>query len=104
MLGRVASIDHHASFLTFCHELSHSLGTIDLYNTGCWNSGLTLMSCSLYPDNDDRRTFHLDPWHKIKFGWETPRIFPLGSGGVATVSVPQYDSPNTPVITPTDLY
>jgi M6 family metalloprotease-like protein len=96
--GKVASLDHHASFMSITHELSHSLGTVDLYNTGCWNSGLTLMSCTIYPVLDDRRTFDLDPWHRILFGWVTPQIFELKTGGIATISVPQFPSANTPVI------
>lgn len=96
--GRVAALDHHASFLTFTHELSHSLGTADLYNSSCWDDGLTLMTCTIFSNSDDRRTWHLDPWHKMLLGWQRPRVFQLGPGGRATISVPQYQSPNTPVI------
>jgi M6 family metalloprotease-like protein len=101
--GQVASFDQRASFMSLAHELSHSLGTIDLYLDSncavqCWNSGLTLMSCTIYPALDDRRTFHLDPWHKILLGWITPQIFELNSGGIATVSVPQDFPFNPPVI------
>jgi len=96
--GRVASLDHRTSFMTLTHELSHSLGTADLYSSNCFASGLTLMSCTIYPNDDDRRTFHLDPWHKMVFGWIAPRIFPLGSGGVTTLTASQINSPTGPVI------
>jgi M6 family metalloprotease-like protein len=96
--GKVAALDHHASFLTFTHELSHSLGTLDLYNTSCWDDGLSLMTCTIFANSDDRRTWHLDPWHKMLLGWQRPRLYLLGPGGTATVSVPQYQSPNTPII------
>src|SRR5688572_21713870 len=66
--GRIASVDHRASFMSICHELSHSLGTADLYQNNCRSSGLTLMSCTIFGADDDRRTFHLDPWHKMRLG------------------------------------
>jgi hypothetical protein len=74
------------------------LGTIDIYATNCASSGLSLMSCTGSDILDDQRTFHLDPWHKMRLGWVRPRIFPFGSGGVATVTAAQFQSDNTPVI------
>jgi M6 family metalloprotease-like protein len=96
--GRVASLDHRASFMTFVHELSHSMGTIDLYGNNCWSSGLSLMTCTIYAATDDRRTFHLDPWHKMRLGWLRPRIFTLAGGGIATLAASHIESQNTPVI------
>jgi M6 family metalloprotease-like protein len=96
--GRVASLDHRCSFMSMAHELSHSLGTSDLYAGGCFSSGMTTMSCTLYNPLDDRRTFHFDPWHKMRMGWLQPRVFPLATGGVATVTVSQFASPDTPVL------
>lgn len=96
--GRVASLAHRTSFMTMTHELSHSVGTADLYAAGCFSSGLTLMSCTIVPPDDDRRTFHLDPWHKMRLGWLRPRVFTLGSGGVVTLAASPINSPNTPII------
>jgi len=96
--SKVASLDQHASFMTIAHELSHSLGTVDLYGTNCFSSGLTLMTCSIFNSDDDRRTYHLDPWHKMQLGWLRPRIFTLGPGGVATVAASQIISAQTPVL------
>lgn len=98
MRGRIASVDHRASFMSICHELSHSLGTEDLYQNNCRSAGLTLMSCTIFGVDDDRRTFHLDPWHKLRLGWLRPRIFSLRTGGIATVAASQIPSLNTPVI------
>jgi len=95
---KVATLDHRASFMTIAHELSHSLGTTDLYGPGNLSAGLTLMGATLYPVNDDRRTVHFDPWHKMRFGWVRPRIFTLGPGGVATVTAAQFEPVDTPVI------
>ena len=96
--GKVASLSHRVSFMTMAHELSHSLGTVDLYGANNFSPGLTLMSCTIFPGNDDRATFHLDPWHKMRLGWLRPRIFTLGRGGVVTVAASQINSPDTPVI------
>lgn len=96
--GRIASLDQRTSFLTIAHELSHSLGTSDLYGSGCFSSGLTLMTCTIFGTDDDRRTYHLDPWHKMRFGWLRPRIFPLGTGGVATIPAAQIVSANTHIL------
>lgn len=96
--GQIASLDHHASFLTIAHELSHSLGTTDVYGPTCASSGLTLMTCTIFNRDDDRITYHLDPWHKMRLGWLEPRIFTLGTGGVATISASQTNSANTPIL------
>lgn len=96
--GRVASLDHRASFTSVAHELSHNLGTKDLYGSGCLSSGLTLMSCTIFAANDDFRTFHLDPWHKMQLGWVEPRVATLASGGTATMAATSVNSPNTPIL------
>lgn len=97
--GQVAGLDHQTSLTTFAHESSHSLGTVDLYGPNQdLNEGLTLMSGTFESSADGRRTFHLDPWHKMRLGWLRPRIFALGSGGVATVTTAQRQSALTPVI------
>ena len=102
--SKIASLDQHASFMTITHELSHSLGTLDVYGSNgmggaaCFSSGLTLMTCSIFAVDDDRRTYHLDPWHKMRLGWLRPRIFALGPGGVASVPASQIISADTPLI------
>lgn len=97
--GRIASIDHRSSFLNLTHELSHSLGTVDLYyDKTCWNTALSLMSCTIVEANDNRSTFHLDPWHKMRLGWLRPRIFTIQSGGIATLTASQFYPTNAPII------
>ncbi len=95
---KVASLDNRASFMTIAHELSHSLGTSDLYGPGDFSAGLTLMGSTIFGQDDDRRTVHFDPWHKMRFGWVRPRIFALEAGGVAGVTASQFSPANTPVI------
>lgn len=61
-------------FYQIAHELSHSLGTVDMYNTGQGNSMLTLMGGYPFWSND-QVPVHLDMWHKLQFGWAEPRVF-----------------------------
>jgi hypothetical protein len=85
------------------------MGTVDLYgNSGNMNFGLTLLDATLFgaPPNsptdplayDDRRTYHLDPWHKMRLGWLRPRLFDLTRGNITTIGVSQYQSSNTQLI------
>jgi M6 family metalloprotease-like protein len=97
--GSVAGLDHQTSLTTFAHEAGHSLGTQDLYGPKQdLNQGLTLMSGTFESGVDGRRTFHLDPWHKLRLGWLRPRIFPMSPGGVATVTTAQLAPALPPVI------
>ncbi|MBM3740738.1 MAG: hypothetical protein FJW39_33750, partial [Acidobacteria bacterium] len=67
-------------FATLTHELSHALGTTDLY--GDWAKGecrshfLTLMSCTISKIPDDPRPVYLDPYHRWRLGW----VFPIAFG------------------------
>jgi M6 family metalloprotease-like protein len=59
-------------FYQIAHETSHSLGTVDLYNSGAGNSLLTLMGGYSFFSND-QGSVHLDAWHKLALGWCEPR-------------------------------
>lgn len=98
--GGVALLNHQTDFATFCHELSHSLGTLDLYGVWsqqCLNLNVSLMSCTI-TDRDVPDICHLDPWHKLQLGWVEPRIFPVYSGGFATIPAAQVIDATTPVL------
>ncbi|MFG2053248.1 tachylectin-related carbohydrate-binding protein [Micromonospora sp. NPDC048930] len=71
-------------FFQIAHELSHSLGTIDLYNTGQGNHLLTLMGAYPFFGND-QGTVHLDIWHKLALGWVEPQRCSLAVDGSAVV-------------------
>lgn len=82
----VAVVGDDPSIELASHELVHGLANdgsawlgIDLYSTGgALHDQLSLMG----PSNGgpgDRRTYHLDPWHKLLFGWHEPRIVELQS-------------------------
>ena len=71
----VAAAGHRSAFQNPAHELSHSLGTQDLYNLNCYAQGLTLMSCTagVVPAT----YWHLDAWHKMRLGWISPRVYDI---------------------------
>jgi M6 family metalloprotease-like protein len=98
--GAVALLGHQGDFATLCHELSHTLGTVDLYgvwNQQCLSSQATLMSCTI-SSLEDPEIFHLDPWHKMQLGWSEPRIMSLPAGGIAALPAAQMVDPSAPVI------
>lgn len=50
------------------------------------------MCATVFASEDDKATFHLDPWHKIAMGWVKPVIYPIRSlipGSSASLRVPQ---------------
>jgi M6 family metalloprotease-like protein len=93
----VATVGQRSSFMVINHELSHQLGTIEMYGeSGNENCGFTLMGCTL--GLDDMTSFHLDPWHKMMLGWVEPRFFSIDSAGNTTISAPQVLNEQSPVI------
>jgi len=77
-------INHQSSFNTIVHELMHILNVPeDLYNQGCLNNLVTIMSCTYGADSQD--TWHLDPWNKMRLGWSEPRIMSVSTGGVVSL-------------------
>lgn len=71
----MSSFGEAVDFDTVVHELAHTLGTLDLYGARSrMNGRLTIMGPTLGGPEDERRTYHLDPWHKMALGWITPRI------------------------------
>ena len=90
---KVGDVTVHASFvgsrpslMLIAHELSHQLGTLDLYgHDGNRNAAVTLMGFE--PGDDDMRTWHLDPWHKTRLGWAEPILWRLDTYGSHTLAV-----------------
>jgi len=96
----VCFVTHRVSLATLCHEVSHLLGTKDLYgvwNQECLNNGLSLMSCTItFADNP--AIYHLDPWHKMQLGWTQPRIRSLPAGGIETIPAAQLSGWDKPLL------
>jgi len=96
----VCFVTQRVSLATLCHEVSHLLGTKDLYgvwNQECLSSTLTLMSCTI-TWRDNPAIYHLDPWHKMQLGWAQPRIFSLPAGGRAEIPAAQLTGWDKPVL------
>jgi M6 family metalloprotease-like protein len=90
----VSGVGDRPNLNILCHELSHQLGTLDLYGrwgVDCLNSGLTLMSCIL-GGADEVRSVHLDAWHKMQLGWVQPRIRDIRTPGFELLEAPQVAS------------
>ena len=98
-IGSDAGVQFQTAFDTVAHEVTHTLGATDLYYPlpNCLNDGLTLMSCTS-GNPDDRRTEHLDPWHKLQLGWCEPRIRSLRTGGVEMLHAAQMQRADGQVI------
>jgi len=94
---QVANVGERTSLMLLAHELSHQLGTIELYGTGFGeNQSATLMAASPY--DDDMTSFHLDPWHKMLLGWVEPRIYSLDVDGGTEIDAASVVNGNSPVI------
>lgn len=95
-----AAVDHRASFTTFAHELSHSLGTIDIYfKDGAGNIAATLMGATIFGGFDNMLSFHLDPWHKMVLGWVEPELHDIREGGgTVSLTVPGAGNASRPVL------
>jgi M6 family metalloprotease-like protein len=100
----MAIIGESTGFATIAHELTHTLGTIDLYGARIRNNNnMTLMAGTVFSVEDLHHFYHLDPWHKMRLGWVKPRIHLVAPGGKTeqfTLSVPvrSASSTNAPLV------
>ena len=84
-------------FYQIAHELSHSLGTIDMYYSGAGNALLTLMGRYSFFGND-QGTVHLDAWHKFALGWCEPRRRRLTRSGNELLMEIAPSRPTSPIL------
>ncbi|OFZ52068.1 MAG: hypothetical protein A2381_06055 [Bdellovibrionales bacterium RIFOXYB1_FULL_37_110] len=95
---KVALAGHRASFMTIAHEMTHTLGGLDLYGALVnHNNDLTTMDATVIANNlDNMDSYHLDPWHKMAFGWITPKVYDLNTARSLRLFAPanwkKYDS------------
>lgn len=90
------------------HEAAHQLGAEDIYGVlgradTAWN--MTLMGITSIIDSyaktnqwDSQHIFHLDPWHKMSFGWCEPRLVHIKRGGRYSLPAAQMMDPTGPII------
>lgn len=95
---QVAALSDLNDFASRCHELCHGIGAQDLYGAGGLSQNLTLMGATLGGPPNNTTTYHLDPWHKMQFGWSEPRIRSIRTGGVETIAAAQMLQPDAPII------
>jgi M6 family metalloprotease-like protein len=84
-------------FFQIAHEVTHSLGTKDMYGSGSANYLLTVMGGYSFTSND-QRTVHLDAWHKLALGWCEPRRRRLTQPGEDVIVEITSDHPTGPLI------
>jgi M6 family metalloprotease-like protein len=99
----LAEVSHREGINLIAHEMSHSLGTFDLYGPPDWpvSQNLSLMAARNFSNPaaaDGNDIYHLDPWHKMQLGWVEPRIRSLRDGGIEALSAAQNTHPDAPVI------
>ncbi len=81
--GDIAFVGHHSQFMNYVHELSHSLGMVDLYgfwNITCYGNEVTMASCTAGVRDDQVFLYYPDPYHRRGFGW-------MGPGAVQDINV-----------------
>lgn len=98
------AVAFRADFQVIAHELSHTLGTSDLYGASvALSQELTLMDGSPLQTRDypstpaviEGFTYHLDPWHKIQLRWIEPIIYDIHALGS---SRPEFTLDDRPVL------
>ncbi len=95
--GSIVRLWPGTDFATQCHEIAHSLGAYDLYGGQCLSYKLTLMSCT-GSSEEDPASYHLDPWHKMVFGWSEPRLRSLRTGGAENIPAAQFGRADAPLL------
>ncbi|MFD2565478.1 DUF7452 domain-containing protein [Aquimarina rubra] len=84
--GSVAICGEGTGFATLVHEISHSLGTKDLYGAGFrLNQRSTIMSGTITSREDDKWSINMDSYHKMRLGWVQPRVYQISEGGGSMV-------------------
>jgi M6 family metalloprotease-like protein len=77
-----AGMGEAASTATIAHELSHTLGLVDVYGSGgSRNFPYSLMGATVTAPEDDLIMFHLDPYNKLRLGWLRPEILTVDTRG-----------------------
>lgn len=98
-----------ATIGVFCHEIAHSLGVPDLYDTddsngssyGVGNWSVMGVGGWLGPNGRGAKPCHFDPRCKYMLGWLTPQVIDAPR---ANVILPAFDEDPTALLIPIDPY
>ena len=98
---RVSSVPEYTvtnRFSTVVHELVHNFANMyDLYYyTTYYATNYTLNTLRTLAS--DSGWVHLDPWHKMTFGWNEPRIVSMREGGRFFISAAQNANPTASLL------
>ncbi len=95
--GAVALCQSDQGIGVIGHEMVHLLQefndghAFDIYGERCLSDNLTIMGCAT-------ERLHVDAWHKLQFGWVTPRLVSLSEGGRFEIPAAQSLVPAAPLI------
>ncbi len=83
----IATVSYTALWPVLAHEFCHTLGALDLYGPKipCYALGTTLMSCSPTVQSPGPGFVMLDAWHRMRLGWQRPRVFDVSTYPAAAV-------------------
>src|SRR5262249_48695789 len=77
------------SFMTYVHELFHTIGALDIYGpwNGCLptNEGLSVMAATVSGPHNEF-SVAADAWHRMFVGWTEPRVVAIGEPGSAELA------------------
>lgn len=73
-------VNDGVNLATLAHEIMHSIDNgspdQDLYGGG-QSTGLSLKSATVGSSFNERKSYTLDPWHRLRLGWVQPNIQPI---------------------------
>ena len=77
----VVDLGEGVNLMTVAHEVFHAIRTSvsgnDIYPG---NFAASTMAGTISNTEDDRKTYHLDAWHKMRVGWVEPHVKIIGQG------------------------
>jgi M6 family metalloprotease-like protein len=83
--GAVPGIGQAVGAMTIAHELTHVLQggrPWEAYGAGArLNTYFSLMAATIFPERDERRSFHLDAYTKMRLGWLRPQVLTTDTSG-----------------------
>jgi M6 family metalloprotease-like protein len=98
---RVCSVPEYTvtgAFSTVVHELVHNFANMyDLYYFTTYQNQPYTLNCQRTLASDCGWV-HLDPWHKMTFGWNEPRIVSMSQGGRFYIPAVQNADPTAPLL------
>jgi M6 family metalloprotease-like protein len=85
-------------FSTVFHEFLHAVGNLHDYYYYTTYLGLPYTLGSGVSQASDSGRMHLDPWQKLRFGWNEPKIVSMRKGGIYEIPATQFMDATAPIL------